>query len=286
MCIYVFAVYRCYVAPERFYDGKTQPRPTHSSASGEGGLSPSMDVFSVGCVIAEIFLEGEALFDLPQLLSYRSAYSHTHSTPSPKEPSEGSGRSSSSSSSGKYDPLLLLQKIEDQDVATMVAHMIQLDPSQRFSAEQYLQLFSQSPSSSSSSSSSSASSSCSIVNQVHGFIFPSYFPFLYRFFAKLLSPELCSPDVIIQTVRQSESLLLREVMGVEAADTANNQHQHATRGRRVSTTTDAVQALLSGRSRLSGQGEVGEVLGGCEAHAHALSAEVSQLSRRPTRHRF
>jgi phosphoinositide-3-kinase regulatory subunit 4 len=30
-----------------------------------------MDVFSAGCVIAELYLEGEALFDLSALLAYR-----------------------------------------------------------------------------------------------------------------------------------------------------------------------------------------------------------------------
>jgi hypothetical protein len=32
-----------------------------------------MDVFSVGCVIAEIFLGGDAPLDLPDVLQYRSA---------------------------------------------------------------------------------------------------------------------------------------------------------------------------------------------------------------------
>lgn len=31
-----------------------------------------MDIFSLGCVIAELFLEGEPLFTLSQLLQYRN----------------------------------------------------------------------------------------------------------------------------------------------------------------------------------------------------------------------
>jgi hypothetical protein len=31
-----------------------------------------MDVFAAGCVIAEVFLDGDALFDQPQLLAYRA----------------------------------------------------------------------------------------------------------------------------------------------------------------------------------------------------------------------
>lgn len=50
---------RCYVAPERFFEGSGQPP--------EGPLLPSMDIFSAGCVIAELFLDGRALFDLSQV---------------------------------------------------------------------------------------------------------------------------------------------------------------------------------------------------------------------------
>ena len=34
-------------------------------------MTPSMDIFSAGCVIAEILCDGEPLFDLPRLQSYR-----------------------------------------------------------------------------------------------------------------------------------------------------------------------------------------------------------------------
>lgn len=34
-------------------------------------MAPSMDIFSAGCVIAEILSDGEPLFDLPRLQSYR-----------------------------------------------------------------------------------------------------------------------------------------------------------------------------------------------------------------------
>ena len=35
-----------------------------------------MDIFSVGCVIAELFAEGSPIFNLSQLLSYRSNEYH------------------------------------------------------------------------------------------------------------------------------------------------------------------------------------------------------------------
>lgn len=52
----------CYVAPERF---------TSSGESVEGGLTSEMDIFSLGCVIAELFLEGSHIFSLAQLFKYR-----------------------------------------------------------------------------------------------------------------------------------------------------------------------------------------------------------------------
>lgn len=47
------------MAPERFLDG--------SCKAPEGVLQASMDIFSAGCVIAELFLDGKALFDLSQV---------------------------------------------------------------------------------------------------------------------------------------------------------------------------------------------------------------------------
>ncbi len=94
----------CYIAPERFLragDGR-----------GEGKLTDKMDIFSLGCVIAELFLDGTPLFTLSQLFKYRT---------------------------GEYDPVqTYLGKIEDPHIRSLVQHMINLDPLQRLSAEEYL----------------------------------------------------------------------------------------------------------------------------------------------------
>ncbi|KAK1551170.1 hypothetical protein Q3G72_031342 [Acer saccharum] len=97
----------CYLAPERFYEhgGEMQ-------VAQEVPLKPSMDIFAVGCVIAELFLEGQPLFELSQLLAYRR---------------------------GQYDPSQPLEKIPDTGIRKMVLHMIQLEPELRLSAENYLQ---------------------------------------------------------------------------------------------------------------------------------------------------
>ena len=93
----------CYIAPERFLrDGdKDDGR----------GITWAMDIFSVGCVIAELFLESP-IFSLSQLFKYRQ---------------------------GEYDPHYgYLNRIQDKDVRELVSHMIQLEPESRYSAEEYL----------------------------------------------------------------------------------------------------------------------------------------------------
>lgn len=100
---------RCYLAPERFYE-----HGDGMEVAQDAPLKPSMDIFAVGCVIAELFLEGQPLLELSQLLAYRR---------------------------GQYDPTQHLEKIPDSGIRKMILHMIQLDPELRFSAENYLQSY-------------------------------------------------------------------------------------------------------------------------------------------------
>ncbi|KTW28816.1 hypothetical protein T552_01446 [Pneumocystis carinii B80] len=94
----------CYIAPERFLC---------SSGLRHGELTDKMDIFSLGCVIAELFLEGIPLFTLSQLLKYKQ---------------------------GRYNPIsTLLNKIEDPEVKSLICHMINLDPEKRLSAQEYLE---------------------------------------------------------------------------------------------------------------------------------------------------
>lgn len=94
----------CYLAPERFLASGQQ-------IEGEGNVNWAMDIFSVGCVIAELFLEAP-IFSLSQLFKYRQ---------------------------GEYDPEHShLNKIQDSAIKELILHMIQIDPSSRMSAEDYL----------------------------------------------------------------------------------------------------------------------------------------------------
>ncbi|ROW14509.1 hypothetical protein VPNG_03152 [Cytospora leucostoma] len=97
----------CYIAPERFVASGEEP-------GSEAKLTWAMDVFSAGCVIAELFLESP-IFSLSQLFKYRK---------------------------GEYDPAIShVSRIPDRDIRELVSHMIQLDPQKRYSAEQYLEFW-------------------------------------------------------------------------------------------------------------------------------------------------
>ncbi|KAI0317986.1 ARM repeat-containing protein [Amylostereum chailletii] len=65
----------CYVAPERFYESApgraTGSEEAEDDDKREAKVTEAMDVFSAGCVVAELFREGTPLFTLSQLFKYR-----------------------------------------------------------------------------------------------------------------------------------------------------------------------------------------------------------------------
>ncbi|NXM25740.1 PI3R4 kinase, partial [Oxyruncus cristatus] len=115
----------CYIAPERFVDGsmfatelENMRDPStplvdlaNSNQRTRGDLKRAMDIFSAGCVIAELFTEGVPLFDLSQLLAYRN---------------------------GLFSPDQVLNKIEDRSIRELVTQMIHREPEKRLAAEDYL----------------------------------------------------------------------------------------------------------------------------------------------------
>ncbi|KAI1294081.1 Serine/threonine-protein kinase [Mortierella claussenii] len=104
----------CYLAPERFYKPGVDIEKQKQAEDPQNifaGLTAAMDIFSIGCVIAELFSEGTPIFSLSQMFKYRS---------------------------GEYDPTPYINKIEDDHIKDLIRHMIQLDPSKRFTPDQYL----------------------------------------------------------------------------------------------------------------------------------------------------
>ncbi len=92
---------RCYIAPERW---RSPGQPVNEKAK----LTPAMDIFSAGCVIAEILMDGQPLFDLAKLQQYR------HGTQNPNDE--------------------LSKRIDDPTLVELVLQMIHRDPAQRPSA--------------------------------------------------------------------------------------------------------------------------------------------------------
>jgi phosphoinositide-3-kinase regulatory subunit 4 len=101
---------RCYLAPERFYTPSQEgPSPTTPVRV----LDPAMDLFSIGCVLTELFLNGERCIDLGDLMDYRRA--------------------------GKVTAALQqkLNKIESSSIRAACRHMLSIDPAERLSAQEY-----------------------------------------------------------------------------------------------------------------------------------------------------
>lgn len=100
----------CYVAPERFFNKHTQPLlPLDRSRDH---LSQAADLFSLGCVIAELYSDGAPTFTLSDLFRYRK---------------------------GELSPNL--SGILDPYVAQIVRLLISLDPAKRPAASELLSTY-------------------------------------------------------------------------------------------------------------------------------------------------
>ncbi|XP_014273976.1 phosphoinositide 3-kinase regulatory subunit 4 [Halyomorpha halys] len=106
----------CYIAPERFVKSLGSESGSHLLLSEDNmrkeDLKPSMDIFSAGCSLAELFADGHPPFDFSQLLAYRG---------------------------GEYSVEKYLMKFEDENIRSLLESMLSKDPLSRLSAEQYLE---------------------------------------------------------------------------------------------------------------------------------------------------
>eukprot|EP00754_Rhynchopus_humris_P023716 Rhum_TRINITY_DN14847_c17_g1::Rhum_TRINITY_DN14847_c17_g1_i1::g.125767::m.125767/K08333/PIK3R4, VPS15; phosphoinositide-3-kinase, regulatory subunit 4 len=95
----------CSLAPERFVDDERVLTEKATEA-----ITEKMDVFGAGCAIAQLFLGGEPLFKLDQLLAYKN---------------------------GKFSPREeLADKIEQPGIVDMIMSLIEADPDRRSTARE------------------------------------------------------------------------------------------------------------------------------------------------------
>ncbi|CCE81670.1 Piso0_002333 [Millerozyma farinosa CBS 7064] len=96
----------CYIAPERFYDSKGNTKfftpKQEAEAKKNTEFTRRIDLFSMGCVIVELFSDGEPTFTLSQLFKYMK---------------------------GEFTPDLSL--ISNHHIKEFVKDLISLDPSKR-----------------------------------------------------------------------------------------------------------------------------------------------------------
>lgn len=115
---------RCYLAPERFdtpasssslgrsrRGDAAEPKADGEPARSEMEELAASDVFSLGCVLAELFLDGQTLMDLPALLKYRSA---------------------------QLDLTAKIAGIKNRGVQEILGSMLSREPGQRKAASSYL----------------------------------------------------------------------------------------------------------------------------------------------------
>ena len=100
----------CYLATERF-DTKLHEKTRGSS----GKTTKEMDIFSLGCCIAEIYAEGRPLFNLSQLFKYKN---------------------------NDYDVVsYLMEEIGNESLKNMIMDMINIIPKKRLSCRQLLEKY-------------------------------------------------------------------------------------------------------------------------------------------------
>jgi phosphoinositide-3-kinase regulatory subunit 4 len=100
-------IHGCYLAPEKFV------APGFDFNSGTLEARQTMDVFSLGCVLAELFLNGVYLFDLSKLQSYKN---------------------------GKYDLVEVLKDVQPIGMRNLIIDMLQLNSTDRKTAKEYVHM--------------------------------------------------------------------------------------------------------------------------------------------------
>ena len=102
----------CNLAPERFYNSSKIGNADTDNSNNQSHLTQAMDLFGLGCVIGELYLDGEPLFTLSGLFKYIK---------------------------NEYTPDLT--GVDNNDIKTLIASLIKFDPKERPLASHWLSTF-------------------------------------------------------------------------------------------------------------------------------------------------
>jgi phosphoinositide-3-kinase regulatory subunit 4 len=174
---------KCCLAPERFY--------TPGCDEGEipTELTPANDIFSLGCVLIELFLGGERALDLGDLMEYRRQGKDSTTLPQTLKQK--------------------LDKIESSKMRAACKNMMSLDPSARLTPIEYLERLS--PSSKTNSKNETKTEKSNSSNAPMPTCFQAaIYPFMLR-----LRTEILSPDARISLVACHYGSILKAAVGVE-----------------------------------------------------------------------
>lgn len=174
---------KCCLAPERFYT------PGCDEEDIPKELTPANDIFSLGCVLIELFLGGERALDLGDLMEYRRQGKDSTTLPQTLKQK--------------------LDKIESSKMRAACKNMMSLDPSARLSPIEYLERLSPSSKAKTKNDTKADKSSSSTAPMPSCFQAALY-PFMLR-----LRTEILSPDARIALVACHYESILKAAVGVE-----------------------------------------------------------------------
>jgi serine/threonine protein kinase len=218
---------KCCLAPERFYtpgcaSGSSTSTAKTNDTDGQIGagnkydrgqvsiptaLTPEMDVFSLGCVLIELFLNGERALDLGDLMEYRRQ-----------------GRGGGGPPTLPLSLKQKLDKIESSKMRAACRHMLSLEPSSRLKPSEYLERLSSTSSGSVKKKRSDAGRDEATIQHHHSRppqsstsfapVPPCFKSTLYPFMIRLRT-QIQSPDARIALVAIHYGQILKATVGVD-----------------------------------------------------------------------
>ena len=140
------------VAPARSTAPPAPAKQERASSASDPMLLPSMDIFSAGCVLAELWCGGRTLLELPDILRYRSSAEKHRTQDGASLVPQGNAfpplTDSRYAAAEEVGILAFLRgnceeaapagQPEGGPISRLVAHMLHPEPSQRWSADTYL----------------------------------------------------------------------------------------------------------------------------------------------------